>query len=355
MNAKNLNQSQISTEEKRFYSQSREIVRDLFEPNSRLYWLDFSLSVTAAYTSASIFLSNPLDSLIAWVSCAVAVFTLYRASMFVHEVVHINGKEMNRFKWFWNLFAGVPMMVPSFAYESHLHHHNTRHYGTEQDGEYLPLGSGSLWGIAVFLFQIFFQPLLVFARFLIGTPVSFLHPGLRRWFVTHASSLVINFKYERDAKLVEKVDGEALLIEWLCWLRATTMIGLVLFGVMPWVRLPKMLLLAMLTLALNHYRTLAAHRYKYDGKTTVSHLDQFQDSTNITGNWLTELLCPCGLRYHALHHLFPSIPYHNLGIAHRRLLEKLPANSLYHQSVYPNTFSVIRELVAKITKRNSVI
>jgi fatty acid desaturase len=36
-----------------------------------------------------------------------------------------------------------------------------------------------------------------------------------------------------------------------------------------------------------------------------------------------------GLRYHALHHLFPSLPYHNLGRAHQRLMAELPTDSPY--------------------------
>ncbi|HWL73233.1 MAG TPA: fatty acid desaturase, partial [Burkholderiaceae bacterium] len=50
--------------------------------------------------------------------------------------------------------------------------------------------------------------------------------------------------------------------------------------------------------------------------------------------------------YHALHHLFPSLPYHNLARAHRRLMAELPADNLYRQTVYPSYWSVIRQLVA---------
>jgi fatty acid desaturase len=31
-----------------------------------------------------------------------------------------------------------------------------------------------------------------------------------------------------------------------------------------------------------------------------------------------------------LHHLFPSIPYHNMPEAHRRILAALPRGSVYH-------------------------
>ena len=38
---------------------------------------------------------------------------------------------------------------------------------------------------------------------------------------------------------------------------------------------------------------------------------------------------PVGLRYHALHHLFPTLPYHNLKAAHEYLLVHLPPESPY--------------------------
>ena len=80
----------------------------------------------------------------------------------------------------------------------------------------------------------------------------------------------------------------------------------------------------------------------------MSYLEQLEDSVNITGHpLLTELFFPLGLRYHALHHLFPALPYHNLGTAHRRLMAQLPADSLYHQTVYPSYWSVHARIVER--------
>lgn len=335
--------------ERSFYVHAKDICRDLFHVNERCYWIDFVLSATTAYVCASVYLATSLFSVIGVMAFAVAVVLIYRASMFIHEIVHLPTNKMKGFRRFWNFFAGVPMMVPTFTYESHIHHHNSKHYGTEHDGEYLPFVHGTFWGVAGYLCQIFFQPILVFLRYLIWTPVSFLNPRLRRWTLANASSLVINFKYQNHTR-AERHTGEDTFWELLTCLRTWVMIGLVIFGVMPWVRLPKMLLLAMAVLTINHLRTLAAHRYRNHGH-SISHLEQFQDSTNITGSWWTELWCPLGLRYHALHHLFPGIPYHNLGQAHRRLVRQLPAGSVYHESVYPNFGSVMRELIAEIAHR----
>jgi fatty acid desaturase len=78
---------------------------------------------------------------------------------------------------------------------------------------------------------------------------------------------------------------------------------------------------------LNQIRTLVSHLWESSG-TPLSVTEQYLDSVNMPPpGWLPELWAPVGLRYHALHHLLPGIPYHQLGEAHRRLTAMLPANS----------------------------
>jgi fatty acid desaturase len=130
-----------------------------------------------------------------------------------------------------------------------------------------------------------------------------------------------------------------------CWLRATAIFLAVAVGANPWYRIPQLYLLAVFPLFLHYLRSLTAHNYLSDGS-PQGFLDQVLDSIDITGDRVfTELLYPIGLRYHALHHLFPAMPYHNLAVAHKRLMAHLPADSPYRQVVYPNFLSVIRELV----------
>ncbi|GAA4454045.1 fatty acid desaturase family protein [Novipirellula rosea] len=326
-----------------FPVQARPIVADLFQPKPLLYWLDFSVSLLIAYGFAAIYLQSPLFSLQQWISWPIAAIALYRVASFMHEIVHFRSGEMRRFRIVWDLLAGIPMLTPSFFYESHNDHHNARHYGTHQDGEYLPLGTGPLRHIGIFLFQILLQPIFITLRFLL-TPLTFLHPRLRRWTLERASSFVIDFRYRR------KISAHAPLRAWAfmdlaCSLRAWAIFVLCVVGINDWSRVPLLYALAALSLGLNHLRTLAAHRYLSQGH-AVSHETQVFDSTNVTGvAVLTELLFPLGMRYHGLHHLFPRMPYHNLGIAHRRLMEALPSDSPYRDTVYPSWFSVVRELV----------
>lgn len=337
MNA--LSENTLRSREKNLIRDARLIVHDLFDVQPAIYWLDFTLSATVAYSAAAMFVNSGWNSWLTWLCFPIAVAMLYRISMFVHESIHFRSGQMRGFRMFWDLTAGIPMLMPTSSYESHLSHHNTAAYGTIKDAEYLPLARGGLTGVFAFLLQILFQPLLVFLRYLVGTPISFLHPTWRRWLNRHASSLVINFRYQPDDHN-QKLTASQVAIEWGCFLRAASLILVVVAGFDSPDRLLKIYLLAMAALTLNHIRTLAAHRYQSDGD-PMSHADQFLDSTNITGGWLTEIICPVGLRYHALHHLFPSIPYYHLGTAHRRLISQLPAGSIYFQNIYPTVSAAL--------------
>jgi fatty acid desaturase len=74
--------------------------------------------------------------------------------------------------------------------------------------------------------------------------------------------------------------------------------------------------------------------------------EQVEGSINIVRSSLvTLLLFPVGLRYHGLHHLFPSLPYHALGTAHRRLMNALPENSPYRRTCCPGFFAALRVLL----------
>src|SRR5487761_1224276 len=83
------------------------------------------------------------------------------------------------------------------------------------------------------------------------------------------------------------------------------------------------------------FYALAAHRFRHHGE-PLTYVDQLLDSVNYPRHALiAELWAPVGLRFHALHHLFPALPYHALAEAHRRLMERLPADSPYRQTESP--------------------
>jgi fatty acid desaturase len=97
----------------------------------------------------------------------------------------------------------------------------------------------------------------------------------------------------------------------------------------------KLYVLAVVAVELNWLRNLAAHRFVNEGL-PLTLAEQFADSVTVLGPPIvTELLFPVGLRYHALHHLFPGIPYHHLAEGHRRLAT---ASSPSTRAAYASTF-----------------
>ena len=330
--------------------ETREIIKDLFVHRQWIYWADLLITLAIGYGFAAVYLRQPAFTPLQVVSLLIAGFALFRAGSYIHEITHMRHGEMLGFRTAWNVLCGIPMLMPSFFYENHIDHHSSRHYGTIKDGEYLPLGAGPLRQLIGFWAQVPMLPVYIFLRFLIGTPISFLHPRLRAWMLEHASSFVINFKHRLAIPKNAPRKWWAAM-EIACCLRAWALAGVVVAGVMGygaigWERVPQLYCLALVTLGLNYVRNMTAHHYRNTGD-EMSHVEQLEDSVNIEGTpLLTELFFPLGLRYHALHHLFPSLPYHNLARAHRRLMAELPADNLYRQTVYPSYWSVIRQLVA---------
>lgn len=100
-------------------------------------------------------------------------------------------------------------------------------------------------------------------------------------------------------------------------------------------------LLGVSVITLNAMRTLGAHRWRGDGH-EMSFESQLLDTLNYPRRpWITELWGPVGTRYHALHHLFPSLPYHDAPEAHRRLTAGLPPQSIYHETVRTSLWAEI--------------
>src|SRR5262249_61253504 len=64
------------------------------------------------------------------------------------------------------------------------------------------------------------------------------------------------------------------------------------------------------------------------------------------------LVAPVGLRYHALHHWIPSLPYHNLGRAHRLLVSALAPDAPYGATIEPGFTPAILNLLDRARARS---
>jgi fatty acid desaturase len=210
------------------------------------------------------------------------------------------------------------MLMPSIVYVGvHQDHHKISTYGTNRDPEYLPF-SGRPLMIVVFSLESFLLPAMLMVRFLLLSPFSLLFPGIHRWLAVRASAFCMNVQYRREvpeATSRKIARWEAVTLGWWC-----VLLGLAAMGTLPWRYFSVWYVVLALVSFINTVRTLGAHRYTSDG-TPLDREGQLGDSIDTPGALWTELWAPVGLRYHALHHYFPGIPYHNLGAAYQRLIQ----------------------------------
>jgi fatty acid desaturase len=329
-----------------------ELTRDLTAPKPRIYWADFLASALIGY--ATLFAAIFADSAaLAILAAVISVLALYRAGSFIHELTHIKHSAVPGFRLVWNALIGIPLLVPSFMYEGvhNLHHARTR-YGTADDPEYLPLARMKPWTVPFFVVVSALAPIALLFRYAVLAPLSALIPPLRTIVVERYSGLVINPDFRRRMS-----EGELrrnwIIQESAASLWALGVLSAVAMGIIPLTAFLIALAIASGTIVLNQVRTLVAHLWENDGE-VLTVTAQFLDSVNVPPPaTLPALWAPVGLRYHAIHHLLPGLPYHALGEAHRRLSAALPVDSYYHRANYSGLPGLVSRLVLS-TFRGSV-
>ena len=327
-----------------------ELTRDLQKPDPKIYWPDFLGSSAVGYgaLAGAIAAHSPWAAL----ACGVlAVLALYRATLFIHEITHLNHANLPGFRLMWNVVIGVPTMLPSFMYEGiHMQHHTRTKYGTAEDPEYLPLALMKPWSLPLFFVVSVFMPIGLIVRFGVLGPVSMVIPPLRRVVIERLSGLQMNPLYRR-----RRPEGE-FARQWF-WeelgasIVAVSILATALTGVLPLHMLAVYIAIIAGVALLNQARTLVAHRWENQGE-PLTVTAQFLDSTNVPNGMLPLLWAPVGLRYHALHHLLPSLPYHALTEAHARISAALGTDSTYAQANHPTLRGLLGRLIASTMTRD---
>lgn len=323
-----------TADDKAMIRAAADLTRELSTPKPAIYWADLAVSALVGYGALAVAATATAAGLMI-AAGIVAMLALYRAMSFIHEVSHMKHAVLPGFRNGWNALVGVPMLIPSFMYEGvhNLHHAKTR-YGTVEDPEYLPLALMKPWTLPLFIIVSALAPVALLFRFAVLSPLSLLSPRLRKVVMERYSALAINPQFRRRMP-----EGEALRlwnrVETAASLWAITLVVLAATGVLPLRAFLIILAVASGVAVINQVRTLVAHLWENEGE-PMSVTAQYLDTVNVPPPALLPALwAPVGLRYHALHHLLPSVPYHALGEAHRRLSAMLEADSPYHRASYP--------------------
>jgi fatty acid desaturase len=338
-------------EDMQLIREAAKLTRELSTASPAIYWIDFLASALLGYVAFALaILAVPVLTKI--IAGLVAILALYRASSFIHEITHMKRDAVPGFRTAWNLLIGIPMLIPSFLYEgTHNQHHNKTRYGTADDPEYLPLAHMKPYSLALFLIVAALGPIGFLIRFAVLTPLSAIIPWVRRETVARFSTLAINPEYRRAMPSGDFARDwrimEAAASLWAIGLLTATFTGHIaqatfLTG----------LLLVSGALVINQVRTLVAHLWDNDGD-VISVTQQYLDSVNVPPpGLLPEIWAPVGLRYHALHHLLPSVPYHALPEAHRRLMALLPPDSSYQKGNHAGLFPLVSRLASATMRRH---
>lgn len=322
---------------------AHRLVTDLFAPVPWYYWRELAVTGGGAWAAllALVLVTDPFWFSVA--SAVLAVLLWYRAAAMIHELTHQHCHEIRGFHLAWNLVVGVAWLLPSVMYEGvHSAHHKKTTYGTAADPEYLPLAGRPLAILRYLAFSVVAFPGLLL-RFLVAAPVSWVVPPLRRLLIRSASSYAINLGYVRTMSAAERrrlVRWEVVIL--LAW---WSPVALTLAGELPWRWLACWYGVYTAVLLVNRVRMLTAHHFALDG-TPTDHLGQFADSIDTPAGWWAELWAPLGMRFHALHHLFPTLPFHSLRPAYERLRAQLPPGAFYHAATGHGLWWSLRGIVS---------
>lgn len=319
--------------------QMRSQIEKLSKVNPKIYWIDFISTSIFSWVLFLLTVHFAFHTILHCFLVSLSAFGFYRMLLFTHELVHLKKGALPGFHLFWHVFCGLPFLAPHFLYKgTHLAHHAKSSFGTTEDGEYFQIRKNSNWMLVLHFLYNLLIPLISIFRFMFVAIISIFHPGLRKFVMKKMSFMGVTFSLTRKIP-----HQKSELIIWYCeefsctfycWL----MLALICLDILPITILFQWYGVLIFILSINSLRALTSHVYSSSGK-AISFEGQIQDSIIITSNSIfTKIMCPVGSQYHALHHMFPFIPYHALGKVHQFIQKNFPNEKILKEATSASLF-----------------
>lgn len=310
-------------------------------PKPGLYWADLLVSATVAWGSFVALFFVPILSVATVGLTLVSIVAFLRAGSFMHELQHRNPRELPGLHVAWNLLVGIPALVPSLMMHPHASHHFPGSFATFDDPEYAPIARWPRWRILNSLVAYAAIAAFMPIRWGVVTPLSRLHPALRRHAIGQLSTADVARGYDRP----DPTGAPARIFrlqEWACFAVVWGVLAANIAGWIPWELQLHRLVVMGVVLAVNQARLLVVHRYDRSEGVPVGPREQTLDAWTFGDDPVSRVVAPIGFSYHALHHELPTLPYHAMGEVHRHLLAELPAEHPYRTTQIDGFLGALR-------------
>ncbi|POB13358.1 fatty acid desaturase [Halobacteriovorax sp. DA5] len=271
----------------------------------------------------------------------LAIFFIYRGTILVHEVSHI-AKKVKGYRTAFNILFGWPNAYPVYLGDAHLFHHGKKTYGTERDPEYKYISEFRFLTLTRPFLASVALPIIQVIRFgILPLTYIFLNTEQKKWVYQNISTLAFSMDYKRPIRNEKKDIARMVRNDLMCVLYKVA-IGLLIFlEVLPLQTIWIWFSIVVISSTLNMYRALFNHLYANESLVPMTWEEHLLDTVTIESGLSSFFIFVNGLNYHAIHHLFPELPYTNLAAAHKELMEKLPADHIYKSNTYSSIFHVL--------------
>ena len=160
------------------------------------------------------------------------------------------------------------------------------------------------------------------------------------------STLVFDTSYKRKFKNQSKELSEMKFNDLMSALYKVIVLILVINEILPWEFIYYYYFGFVIGSILNMYRAIFNHLYSNYTLRPMDTDSHILDTTTIESSILTNIIFVNGLNYHALHHLFPEIPYYNLKAAHNKAMKCLNTDHVYRKTVFKNVFDLLSHCIS---------